>query len=76
LSGPKTSAARALPDGGQPVPGGWNRIVLTVLDLAAQVERLKSEGVVFRNEMISGPGGCQILAEDPSGNPVELFEER
>jgi catechol 2,3-dioxygenase-like lactoylglutathione lyase family enzyme len=74
LSGPKTSAAKEMPDGRKPAPGGWNRIVITVDDLPAAVERLKKEGVVFRNEMISGPGGCQILAEDTSGNPIELFE--
>src|SRR3954452_12681722 len=76
LSGPASSAARAMPDGRQPSPGGWNRIVLEVDDVAALVERLRSSGTSFRNEIISGPGGKQILVEDPDGNPIELFEAR
>lgn len=74
LSGPQTSAARPMPDGRQPEPGGWNRLVLEVDDLPALVSRMKMAGVRFRNEIISGPGGQQILAEDPSGNPIELFQ--
>lgn len=74
LSGPQTSAARPMPDGRQPEPGGWNRLVLEVEDLPALVSRMKTAGVRFRNEIISGPGGQQILAEDPSGNPIELFQ--
>lgn len=74
LSGPQTSAARPMPDGRQPVPGGWNRIVVTVADLTATVGTLREAGMRFRNDIISGPGGRQILAEDPAGNPVELFE--
>ena len=74
LSGPQTSAARAMPDGRKPEPGGWNRIVIEVNDIKSLVESMKTAGVSFRNEIISGPGGKQILAEDPSGNPVEIFE--
>ncbi len=74
LSGPQTSAARPMPDGRQPEPGGWNRIVLTVEDLSAQIEILQKARVTFRNPMISGPGGKQVLIEDRSGNPIELFE--
>jgi catechol 2,3-dioxygenase-like lactoylglutathione lyase family enzyme len=74
LSGPASSAGRALSDGAQPVPGGWNRIHLIVDDFDGEVERLKAEGLSFRNDAISGPGGRQILLEDPSGNLVELFE--
>jgi catechol 2,3-dioxygenase-like lactoylglutathione lyase family enzyme len=76
LSGPKSSAARPMPDGRQPVPGGWNRIHLLVEDLAAEVERLSAAGVPFRNEIVTGPGGSQILLEDPAGNVVELFQPR
>ncbi len=76
LSGPKTSAAQPMPDGAQPQPGGWNRIVIEVDDLGALVAKLKGAGVRFRNEILSGAGGKQILAEDPSGNPIELFEAR
>jgi catechol 2,3-dioxygenase-like lactoylglutathione lyase family enzyme len=76
LSGPKSSAARPMPDGRQPVPGGWNRIHLLVEDLAAEVERLSAAGVPFRNEIVTGPGGSQILLEDPAGNVVELFQAR
>jgi catechol 2,3-dioxygenase-like lactoylglutathione lyase family enzyme len=76
LSGPKSSAGRPMPDGRRPGPGGWNRIHLLVDDLAAEVERLRAAGLPFRNEIVKGPGGSQILLEDPSGNPVELFEPR
>ena len=74
LSGPKTSAARPMPDGRAPEPGGWNRIVIEVGDLAAQVAAMQAAGVQFRNAIVSGPGGKQILAEDGCGNVVELFE--
>ena len=74
LSGPGTSARRPMPDGAEPVPGGWNRLVVEVDDVPAAVEALRAAGARFRNEPISGPGGTQVLAEDPSGNPVELFE--
>jgi catechol 2,3-dioxygenase-like lactoylglutathione lyase family enzyme len=73
LAGPASSAARPMPDGRQPVPGGWNRIHLIVADIAAEVERLRAGGVVFRNDIITGPGGQQIVFDDPSGNPIELF---
>jgi len=74
LSGATSSAGRPMPDGRQPVPGGWNRIHLVVDDLTAEVARLRAEGVSFRNEIVRGPGGAQILIEDPSGNLVELFQ--
>ena len=74
LSGPKSSAGRPMPDGAQPEPGGWNRIHFIVDDLEAEVNRLRSSGATFRNEIVSGPGGKQILLLDPSGNVVELFE--
>ena len=74
LSGPKSSAGRPMPDGAVPSPGGWNRIHLLVPDLAAEVERLRAEGVPFRNDIVKGPGGQQILLEDPAGNVVELFQ--
>jgi catechol 2,3-dioxygenase-like lactoylglutathione lyase family enzyme len=74
LSGPKSSAGRPMPDGATPGPGGWNRIHLVVDDLAAEVDRLRSEGVTFRNDVVTGPGGSQILILDPSGNVVELFQ--
>jgi catechol 2,3-dioxygenase-like lactoylglutathione lyase family enzyme len=74
LSGPKSSAGRPMPDGRTPEPGGWNRIHFIVDDLAAEVERLRSAGVRFRNDIVSGPGGQQILLEDPAGNPIELFQ--
>ncbi len=74
LSGRASSAGRPMPDGRQPEAGGWNRFQLIVEDLAAEVERLRAEGVSFRNEIVVGPGGSQILAEDPSGNLVELFQ--
>ena len=74
LSGPKSSAGRPMPDGRTPEPGGWNRIHFIVDDLAAEVERLRAAGVGFRNDVVSGPGGQQILLEDPAGNPIELFQ--
>ena len=74
LAGPPASASRPMPDGRVPEPGGWNRAVVTVADLAARVEELRAAGVPFRNDIVTGPGGRQILAEDPSGNVVELFE--
>jgi predicted enzyme related to lactoylglutathione lyase len=74
LAGPQSSAGRPMPDGAVPGPGGWNRIHLIVPDLAAEVARLKREGCDFRNEMITGPGGSQILLLDPSGNVIELFQ--
>ncbi|MCE7004735.1 VOC family protein [Kibdelosporangium philippinense] len=74
LSGPKSSAGRPMPDGVAPQPGGWNRIQLVFDDLAAEVEQLRSAGLTFRNDIVSGPGGKQILLQDPSGNFVELFE--
>lgn len=76
LAGPKSSAARPMPDGSQPEPGGWNRFVIQVDDLTAVVESLGSAGAVFRNDIVTGPGGRQILIEDPDGNPIELFEAR
>jgi catechol 2,3-dioxygenase-like lactoylglutathione lyase family enzyme len=74
LSGRGSSAGRAMPDGRQPEPGGWNRLQFVFDDLGAEVERLRAQGVRFRNEILTGPGGSQILAEDPSGNVVELFQ--
>ncbi|HEX7099971.1 MAG TPA: VOC family protein [Acidimicrobiia bacterium] len=74
LSGPTSSAGRPMPDGRVPQPGGWNRIHFIVDDIDAEVERLRQQGVTFRNEIISGPGGRQILVEDPAGNPIELFQ--
>ena len=74
LAGPASSAGRPMPDGRQPGPGGWNRIPFLVDDIEAEVARLRAEGVSFRNEIVTGPGGKQILAEDPSGNVVELFQ--
>jgi catechol 2,3-dioxygenase-like lactoylglutathione lyase family enzyme len=67
-------AGQAMPDGRRPEPGGWNRIQLEVRDLAGEVERMRDSGARFRNEIVSGRGGKQILLEDPSGNPIELFE--
>jgi catechol 2,3-dioxygenase-like lactoylglutathione lyase family enzyme len=74
LSGPASSAGRPMPDGAQPGPGGWNRIHLIVENLSEEVERLRAANVQFRNDIVTGPGGSQILALDPSGNFVELFE--
>ena len=74
LSGPGASGSRPMPDGRRQEPGGWNRIVLHVTDVAHEIERLEKAGLTFRNEMESGPGGRQIQIEDPDGNPIELFE--
>jgi len=74
LAGPRSSAGRAMPDGRTPEPGGWNRIHLIVDDIDAEVDRLRAAGVTFRNDVIRGPGGRQILLEDPAGNPIELFQ--
>ena len=74
LSGEKSSAGRPMPDGRRPEPGGWNRFELVVADLKAEVDRLRSRGLEFRNDIVTGPGGSQILLEDPSGNVVELFQ--
>lgn len=74
LSGPASSAGRPMPDGQRPGPGGWNRIHLIVNDLPAEVARLRAAGVRFRNEIVNGPGGSQILLQDPAGNLVELFQ--
>jgi catechol 2,3-dioxygenase-like lactoylglutathione lyase family enzyme len=74
LSGPKSSAGRPMPDGRVPEPGGWNRIHLIVEDIEGEVERLRAAGLSFRNDIVSGPGGRQILVDDPAGNPVELFQ--
>jgi len=74
LSGPTSSAGRPMPDGRRPSPGGWNRIELVVDDLAAEVEGLRAAGLTFRNEIVTGPGGSQILLDDPAGNPIELFQ--
>lgn len=76
VAGPGASASRPMPDGRMPEPGGWSRIVLEVADLAATVELLRQRRVSFRNDVVDGPGGRQVLCEDPSGNPVELFEPR
>ena len=74
LSGPASSAGRPMPDGTKPVPGGWNRIEFVVDDIAAEVDRLRGAGLRFRNDIVTGPGGKQILFDDPSGNPIELFQ--
>ena len=74
LSGPTSSAGRPMRDGDRPRPGGWNRIHLIVEDLAAEVARLRAAGVTFRNDIVTGPGGSQVLLVDPSGNLVELFQ--
>lgn len=76
LSGPTSSAGRAMPDGREPRPGGWNRIHLIVDDIDAETARLRAAGLPFRNDVITGPGGSQVLFEDPSGNPIELFQPR
>jgi catechol 2,3-dioxygenase-like lactoylglutathione lyase family enzyme len=76
LSGPASSAGRPMPDGRRPAPGGWNRMHLIVERLASEVDRLRSAGVQFRSDIVTGPGGSQIVLDDPSGNPVELFEPR
>jgi len=74
LSGPRSSAGRPMPDGRTPEPGGWNRIHFIVDDIAAETARLRAAGVDFRNDIVSGPGGRQILLDDPAGNPIELFQ--
>jgi catechol 2,3-dioxygenase-like lactoylglutathione lyase family enzyme len=76
LSGPRSSAAKAMPDGRQPEAGGWNRLVIEVKDIEPVVSRLLAANVPFRNSILSGPGGSQVLCEDPSGNPVEIFQPR
>ncbi|HEX3130545.1 MAG TPA: VOC family protein [Thermoanaerobaculia bacterium] len=77
LSGEGSSGKRPLADGRQQVPGGWNRIHLQVADLEAEVKRLRDAGVPFRTaEIVSGPGGAQVVIDDPSGNPIELFQSR
>ena len=76
LSGPSSSAGRSMPDGRRLVPRGWNRIHLIVEDLPAEVARLRAAGVSFRNDIVTGPGGSQIVLDDPSGNPIELFQPR
>ncbi len=76
ISGPQTSAAQPMPDGRTPEPGGWNRVVVETDDLSRLANELREAGTVFRNEPITGPGGSQVLVEDPSGNPVELFQAR
>jgi catechol 2,3-dioxygenase-like lactoylglutathione lyase family enzyme len=76
LSGPKSSAGRPMPDGRQPEAGGWNRIHLIVEDIGAEVDRLRTAGVSFRNDVVEGPGGRQIVLDDPAGNPIELFQPR
>ncbi|MEP7215992.1 MAG: VOC family protein [Anaerolineaceae bacterium] len=74
LAGPRSSAARPMPDGRQPEPGGWNRLVIEVADIAAVVADLRAHGGTFRNDIVTGPGGQQIVCEDPSGNPIEIFQ--
>ncbi|MEN3307871.1 MAG: hypothetical protein V7603_4073 [Micromonosporaceae bacterium] len=74
LAGPRSSAGRPMPDGRNPEPGGWNRIHFIVDDIGAEVDRLRTAGVKFRNDIVTGPGGRQILLDDPAGNPVELFQ--
>lgn len=76
LAGPASSAAKPMPDGASPRPGGWNRLVLEVTDVPATLTALVAAGVVRRNDPLSGPGGTQVLIEDPSGNPIELFQPR
>ncbi len=76
LAGPVSSAAQPVPDGRIPAPGGWNRFVLTVNNLSEMVSTMRAKGVQFRNEIVEGPGGSQILCEDPSGNVIELFEPK
>jgi catechol 2,3-dioxygenase-like lactoylglutathione lyase family enzyme len=74
ISGPDSSAGRPMADGEKPGPGGWNRIHFICEDLQAEIDRLKAEGVPFRNDVVTGPGGSQVLAQDPSGNLIELFQ--
>jgi catechol 2,3-dioxygenase-like lactoylglutathione lyase family enzyme len=74
LSGPQSSAGRPMADGAVPEPGGWNRVHFVVDDLDAEIERLRATGVTFRNDVVRGPGGAQVLVEDPAGNLIELFQ--
>ena len=74
LAGPQSSAGRPMPDGRRPEPGGWNRIHFVVDDIDAEVERLRAAGLTFRNDIVNGPGGRQVLVDDPSGNPIEIFQ--
>ncbi len=74
VAGPMASASKPMPDGAKPVPGGWSRFVISVEDLASLVTELRKAGVRFRNDIVTGPGGQQILCEDPSGNAIELFQ--
>jgi len=74
LSGPTSSGARALPDGRQPIAGGWNRMHIIVDDIRSEVSRLTAAGITFRSEVVTGPGGAQVVLDDPSGNPIELFQ--
>jgi catechol 2,3-dioxygenase-like lactoylglutathione lyase family enzyme len=74
ISGPESSAGRPMPDGRKPGPGGWNRVHFVIDDIDAEVRRLRDAGATFRNDIVTGPGGKQILLEDPSGNVVELFQ--
>ncbi len=74
LSGPKSSAARPMADGAQPCPGGWNRVHFVVDDLDSEIARLQAAGVTFRNEVVTGPGGAQVMVVDPAGNLIELFQ--
>lgn len=76
LSGPTSSAAKPMPDGRNPEPGGWNRMVVLTQDFEGLVAELKANGTTFRNEPLTGPGGTQVLVEDPDGNPIELFSPR
>jgi catechol 2,3-dioxygenase-like lactoylglutathione lyase family enzyme len=76
LSGKTSSGRRPMPDGREPIPGGWNRIHIQVEDLKREIARLRESGIRFRNEIVEGPGGSQILLDDPSGNPIELFEPK
>lgn len=76
LSGKASSGRRTTPDGREPGPGGWNRIQIQVDDLETEVQRLRATGINFRNEIVTGPGGSQVLLDDPSGNPVELFQPK
>lgn len=76
LSGPQSSAARPMPDGSQPTPGGWNRIVIAVPHIERAVDELRKAGAKFRNDVISGPGGQQVVLDDPDGNPIEIFQPR
>jgi catechol 2,3-dioxygenase-like lactoylglutathione lyase family enzyme len=76
LSGPGTSASKPLSDGSVPKPGGWNRLVVEVKDLRASMTALAATGARFRSEPVQGPGGQQVLVEDPSGNPIELFQAK